>query len=136
MICKYFISAHLLSLHSTNKSFAKQKLVLMKPNLAVFFFIYFGSCFWYLKQTQTASWPMPDSSCLGSCSFISYEFPNLTSRCHYVQSSFSWHCLNLCHISCLGHCSIFTDAFACRAASWSVPTVVTLFPEPRNFSIP
>jgi hypothetical protein len=45
--------------------------------------------------------------------------------------------LNLYHISYLGHClSLFIDAFACRAASWSLPTLVTLFPEPRHFSIP
>ena len=95
--CKYFISVHLLSLHSTNTSFAKQKLILMRPNLAGFFFICFGSCFWCLKQTQNASWAMPDSS----CPFISYGFRNLTSRCLCVPSSFSWYCLNLYYISYL-----------------------------------
>lgn len=36
MICKYFISVHSLSLCSTNNSFAKLKLILMRPNSTVF----------------------------------------------------------------------------------------------------
>lgn len=39
MICKHFISVHLLSLHSASKSFVKLKLILMRPNSAVFSYI-------------------------------------------------------------------------------------------------
>lgn len=123
MIRKHFISVHLLSLHSANKSFVKLRLILMRPNLAVFF-LYFGSCFWCLKLTQNP-WTMPDSSYLCSCPFMSYGLPNLTSRFAWVLSPFS--CTTLTSVTSLssGHClSLFTDALLdCRAASFSLPTV-------------
>jgi hypothetical protein len=139
MTCKYFISVHLLSLHSTNTFFCKAKVNFDEAKFSRFFFIYFRWWFWCLKQTQNASWPLPDSSCLGSCPLISYGFPNFTSRCLHVQSSFSWHCLtfitSLTWVTVLasslmlllvglllGHCQLWSHSFPSQDISVS-PTI-------------